>query len=116
MKCKRKGLVQPLSEIEGFPAFLDYLIRKRKGKVLGTVDACKGHLVYSVATYLGKCPVILTEDDVSAKKLYEDLQFFYDDKEVYLYPARVILFYNADLHSMDITADRMKIIDAMLIK
>ena len=116
MKCRRQGLVAPLSQIAGFETFIEQLRQTGKGKVLHTVDACKPHLTYALSTATVKNPIILTTDELSGKKLYEDMQFLYDQYEVYLYPARDILFYNADVHSMDITAERMKIIEALLTR
>ncbi|MGL4799453.1 MAG: transcription-repair coupling factor [Cellulosilyticaceae bacterium] len=116
MKCRRRALVEGLSKLEGLDTFITGFKKTGKGKVIHTVDACKGHLIYSLAHFTGTSPIIITQDEISAKKLYEDIQFLYEDKEVYLYPARDILFYNADVHSMDITAERMKIIEAMLMQ
>ena len=116
MNYNRKMLIEPLRQIEGFNEFLYKLQSTRKGKVVGTVDACKAHFIYGLSGDGKKAPVIITQDEISAKKLYEDLQYLYEEEKVYLYPARDILFYNADVHSMDITAERMKIIEALLMK
>lgn len=114
MDYKRKMLINPLTDIEGFNEFLYKFQSTHKGKVVGTVDACKAHFIYSTSALIGQTPVIITPDEISARKLYDDLQYLYEETKVYLYPARDILFYNADVHSMDITAERMKIIEALL--
>lgn len=114
MDYKRKMLIDPLMNNKGFPEFLYKLQSTQKGKVTGTVDACKAHLIYSMSAQIGKTPVIITPDEISARRLYDDLQYLYEEMKVYLYPARDILFYNADVHSMDITAERMRIIEALL--
>lgn len=114
MNYKRKMLINPLTDLDGFDEFLWKFQSTSKGKVVGTVDACKSHLMYSVSALIEKNPVIITPDEISARKLYDDLQYLYEEGQVYLYPARDILFYNADVHSMDITAERMKIIEALL--
>lgn len=116
MKLRRQGLVQAFEQIEGFDNFINRFKKTGKGKIVNTVDACKAHVVYGTSSYTDALPVIITPDELSAKRIYEDLQFLYDQYEVYLYPARDILFYNADVHSMDITAERMKIIEAMLTR
>lgn len=114
MKYNRKMLIDPLKQIEGFEEFFYKFESTHKGKVIGTVDACKAHFIYSVSRLAQKTPVIITPDEISAKRLYEDLQYLYEEEKVYLYPARDILFYNADVHSMEITASRMKIIEQLL--
>lgn len=116
MEYNFRGLIEPLQDMEGFLAFVKNLLTYKSGKVIGTVDAQKAHMIYALAYATKKTPVILTQDELSAKRLYEDMQFLYGEDKVYLYPARDILFYNADVHSMDITAKRMQIIEAILTR
>ncbi|MGL4362853.1 MAG: transcription-repair coupling factor [Cellulosilyticaceae bacterium] len=116
MIYKKKAFIDGIKEINGFNDFINKFKKLGKGKILHTVDACKGHLVYSIASLIEKNAIIVTTDEVSAKKIHEDLSYFYENKEVYIYPARDILFYNADVHSMDITAERMKIIKMLIEK
>ncbi|MGL4738003.1 MAG: transcription-repair coupling factor [Cellulosilyticaceae bacterium] len=114
MKQEPKGILEPLKAIEGFEAFVEAMRKNANGKVVGAVEASKGHLIYGFSYYANKKPLVVAHDEVSAKKIYEDLQYLYGESEVYLYPARDILFYNADVHSMDITAERMKIIEKLV--
>jgi transcription-repair coupling factor (superfamily II helicase) len=114
MEYNYKGLIEPVSKIKGFDSFIEKLKAKQSGKVIGTVDAQKAHMIYTMAYYTKQTPVIITKDEVSAKKLFEDIKLLYGEDKVYLYPERDILFYNADVHSMDITAKRMEIIEAIL--
>lgn len=114
MNYGKQTLIKPLEELEGFNKFVYDFNSTHTGKIVGTVDGCKGHLIYALTSETNRIPTIITADEVSAKKLYEDLQYLYEGREVYLYPARDILFYNADVHSTDITAERMKIIESLL--
>ncbi|MEG2841574.1 MAG: transcription-repair coupling factor [Cellulosilyticaceae bacterium] len=116
MEYKRLGLIEPIEQIKGFESFISNLQSTYKGKIVNTVEACKSHMIYASSYYAKSNPVIITSNEISAKKMYEDMQFLYGEESVYLYPARDILFYNADVHSMDITAERMKIIEALLTK
>ncbi len=116
MNNTKRAIIEPLMRLDGMATFMNRFQHTKKGEVVGTVDASKAQLICALAQQAQTQPVIITQDEVSAKKLYEDIQFFYDTQEVYLYPARDILFYNADVHSMDITAERMKIIEALLLK
>lgn len=115
MNYSKQTLIKPIEMLDGLNTFLSRFNKEYKGKVIGTVDGCKAHLIYALASHNKKTPVVITPDEVSGKKLYEDLQYLYEGQKVYLYPARDILFYNADVHSMDITAERMKIIEALLL-
>lgn len=114
MEYKRLGLIEPIEQIKGFNSFITNFKSSNSGKIVGTVEACKSHMIYALSYYAQMKPVIITSNEISAKRVYEDMQFLYGDEQVYLYPARDILFYNADVHSMDITAERMKIIEALL--
>lgn len=114
MTYQCKGLLEEAKDIPGLQKFVEDLKIGKSGKIINTVDSCKSHLITTVGQLLDVHPIIIAPDELSAKKLYEDMQLFYEEKEVYLYPARDILFYNADVHSMDITAERMKIIHQLV--
>lgn len=114
MKHELRGVLEPLKDLNGFEEFVKAIHMGENGKVIGAVEANKAHIIYSLSCNAEKKPVIIAPDEVSAKKIFEDLQFLYGDEGVYLYPARDILFYNADVHSMDITAERMKIIEQIV--
>ena len=56
--------------------------------------------------------LFLSEDEKSAKELYEDYRFY--DKNVYYYPAKDLLFFQADIHGNLLIRQRMKVIRALL--
>ena len=113
MEGKQQGLIEPLRELEGMHKVLEALKRKKNAKVVNMVDACKAHFLYAVSEFLETSPVIITYDEISTKRLAEDLQSLIGEEQVYVYPSRDILFYNADVHSMDITSARIKVIEAL---
>lgn len=51
--------------------------------------------------------LVITYSEQRMEQLYEDFRFY--DKSVYLYPAKDILFYSADIHGNSITRRRMDI-------
>lgn len=114
MEYKYKGLVQPLLELPGMEEALDYIKVKQNIKIVNMVDACKGHFIYGLGAFTGAPLVIVTYDELSTKRLAEDLEALVGKESVLIYPARDILFYNADVHSMDITAQRLNVIDALV--
>ena len=75
MKCRRRALVQPLEQLEGFEGFVSKFQKSGQGKIVGTVDACKGHMIYGLSSILERTPVIITEDDVSAKNFMKISSF-----------------------------------------
>ena len=52
--------------------------------------------------------LVVTYDDSRAKEIYEDFRCFTD--AVWLYPAKDLLFYNADIHGNLITRERMQVL------
>lgn len=75
--------------------------------VTGCIDTQKCHLIHTIGTDY-PYRIIVTHNETKAKEIYEDYRFF--DREVYLYPAKDVLFYSADIHSNNIVKQRMEIL------
>ena len=56
--------------------------------------------------------VIVTYDEKRAGEIAEEYEMY--RKEVYYFPAKDIIFFQADIYSNDITAKRMKVFRALL--
>lgn len=52
--------------------------------------------------------LVLTYSDKRAEELYSDLRFY--SRDVYMYPAKDILFFSADVHGNAITRKRMEVL------
>ncbi len=114
VEFKHRGLVEPLKSIEGMEALIEHLLAKRSAKVVSMVDACKVHFSYGISSFINQPIVVITYDEISTKKIAEDMMALHGKENVYIYPARDILFYNADVHSMDITSQRLRVIEALV--
>ena len=101
-----KTFVEPLKSLGGFSDMLK-LARKEKGlySVTGCIDAQKPHMMYTCSDGK-KNTLIVTFHEQKAKELYEDYRFF--DKEVVYFPAKDVLFYQADIRGNVLTAERMR--------
>ena len=84
-------------------------IKENKTPVLatGVVDGQKTHLIAGITNDVHKSNLVITHSELKAKEIYNDLKFFLKDKVV-LYPAKDIIFYWADVKSMDIIKERFK--------
>lgn len=84
-------------------------LRKKQTPLLvtGCIDTQKCHLIHTLGQEY-QYRVIVTYNEAKAKEIYEDYRFF--DREVYLYPAKDVLFYSADVHSNAIVKMRMDIL------
>ncbi|MDO4307701.1 MAG: transcription-repair coupling factor [Eubacteriales bacterium] len=80
-------------------------------EITGCMESQKAHLMYGLSG-LFPCKLILAEDERRAKELYEDYRFY--NKNVYFYPAKDLLFFQADIHGNLIIRQRMQVIRALL--
>lgn len=104
-------LVQPLKELEAFNKIVEQINNKVSPiHITGTIDSQKCHLIDALGN---KGKVIITYSEQRAREIYNDMQFF-QQEDVYLYPSKDIIFYNADVHSKDIIIERIKIIKRLL--
>ena len=88
----------PLLELQEYEN-LQEALKKAKGPVqaTGTLDSQKVHLMH----WLGKdggfsWKLVVTYDDQRAREIYDDFRSFTEN--VWLYPAKDLLFYSADIH------------------
>ena len=113
-----RALTAPLMELAEFQALTE-AIKGNKGilQVSGCMESQKVHLMYgTVSKVIDKHNhinhvFILTENDLKAKELYDDYRFY--DQNVCLYPAKDLLFYQADIHSNQLDRERMKVIKTL---
>ena len=107
-----KTFLQPLTELAEYEE-----IRKMAGKntgileISGCTESQKAHMMYGLSG-LFPSHLILAEDEKRAKEIYEDYRFY--DKNIYYYPAKDLLFFEADIHGNLLIRQRMKVIRALL--
>ena len=99
----------PLLELQEYENLREAL-KRAKGPVhaTGTLDSQKVHLMY----WLGKdggfpWKLVVTYDDQRAREIYEDFRSFTEN--VWLYPAKDLLFYSADIHGNLMTRQRIAV-------
>ena len=79
--------------------------------VEGCIDIQKCHLISGTGMPWPR-KLIVTHDEMRARQICEDYRFF--DKNVLYFPAKDILFYNADVHSDLITGQRLTAIHRLM--
>lgn len=107
-----KALTMPLEELAEFEEIKKELTRE-KGllQVCGCAASQKSHLIYALAGG-SKKRVIICASESKAKQVYEEYRFL--DGNVWLYPAKDFLFYQADIRSKELMRQRMSVIQAVL--
>ena len=96
----------PLYELGEFEEIVKLLKRKQTALSLtGCVDSQKLHMAYGLSDGF-KIKIIVTFSDLRAKEIYEDYKLY--DKNVTMYPAKDLIFYQADIHGNQLTKERIK--------
>ena len=100
----------PLLELQEYDNLVQAL-KSGKGplQVTGTLDSQKVHLMYELgeaSAFAWK--LVVTYDDTRAKEIYDDFRSF--TSQVWLYPAKDLLFYSADIHGNLMTRQRIAVL------
>ena len=107
-----QALTAPLMELAEYEE-----IRKRRRdgagmiRIAGCAASQKAHMMYALSdgfTY----KVIACSSETKAKQIYEDYRFL--DRDTYLYPAKDLLFYQADIRGRELARRRMEVIEAIM--
>lgn len=107
-----QAFLAPLAELAEYKEIFGR--RKKDSGVLqiaGCVNSQKTHLMYALSD---GCyyKIIAFSSDEKAKKAYEEYRFL--DENVYLYPAKDLLFYHADIKGKYLIKQRMEVVRAIL--
>lgn len=107
-----KLLFEPLGELEQFNSAKEAFEKNNKAiELLGCTDDSKLHLAAAL-TQKFDVKIIVTHSEISARQIVEDQMLY--DKTVMYFPAKDIIFYQADVFGNRIVADRMKVFRAIL--
>ena len=101
--------LQNLAEIEE----ISKCLKNNKGilQISGCMESQKAHLMYGLSREFKQC-LILAEDERKAKDICEDYRFY--DKKILFYPAKDLLFFQADIHGNLLIRQRMRVVKALL--
>ena len=104
----------PLLELQEYDNLVQAL-KSGKGplQVTGTLDSQKVHLMYELgeaSAFAWK--LVVTYDDTRAKEIYDDLRSF--TSRVWLYPAKDLLFYSADIHGNLMARQRIAVLRRLM--
>lgn len=104
----------PLLELQEYDNLVQALKSGRGPlQVTGTLDSQKVHLMYELgeaSAFAWK--LVVTYDDTRAKEIYDDFRSF--TSQVWLYPAKDLLFYSADIHGNLMTRQRIAVLRRLM--
>lgn len=100
-------LLAPLKELGEYEE-ITKVLDKKSGKVsiTGCVDSQKLHMIFGTdKDYDVK--LIVTYSDIKARELLEDCRLYC--RESYFYPAKDLIFYQADVHGNQLVKERIEV-------
>jgi len=107
-----RALTAPLKDLAGYEEMLKQLQTQHTVLALsGCVDSQKLHMVYGLGEGFA-CKLIVTFSDLRAREIYEDYKLY--DRNVMLFPAKDLIFYQADVHGNQLTTQRIKCLRRIL--
>lgn len=109
-----QALCGPLRELAEFEEISKKKM-ERPGmiRILGCTGSQKSHMMYALSDGC-RYKVIACSSESKAKQVYEEYRFL--SRDVHLYPAKDLLFYQADLRSKELVKQRMEVIEAVILK
>ena len=104
-------LISPLYELEAFASVREELKTTGIIELNGCQDAVKLHMANSLGEDFTH-KVLVTFSEQRAREIVDEYSFY--DKNVYLYPAKDMMFYQADIHGSMQTKERLKCVKAII--
>jgi len=116
-----KAFLAPMRQLGEFEEISQKAVGNRGLlQVTGCIDSQKSHFVHCMAeefhekkARVGGKPVtlIITYNDLRAKEMYENYRFF--DRDVLYFPAKDLIFFQADIHSNLLEQQRIQVLKAL---
>lgn len=107
-------VLQPLQELGEYEEIIKKLhTQQGKVSISGCVDSQKLHMLYGV-TQDYDARLIITYSDIKAKELLDDCRLY--DREACYFPAKDLIFFQADIHSNQLTRERVGVLRKILEK
>ena len=104
--------IKPLEELA---EYVELRGKMKRGKgvlaLSGCTEAQKAHMIYGLS-YDAKNVLVITENDLTARTIRENLAFYCPNAG--LYPAKDLLFYQADIASNLLDVQRMRVMKGLI--
>ena len=107
-----KGLMEPLINSKKFNEIISSINDNKCIEVEGLSESSKSYILNGIYENSKNSIVVITNSDLAAKNLYEDLSLFCTN--VFYFPSKEVVFYNLDAISGDLRWERLKVIKEIL--
>lgn len=108
-----QALWSPLTELAEYKQIRQKLKEGGIVSVAGCVDAQKWHMAYGLGDGY-KFKIIATFSEQHARDIFEQFRAY--DRNTLLYPAKDLIFYQADIHGNQQTKERIRVLKRLLQK
>ena len=109
-----QALLTPLQELAEFGSIKKAIKKGTETVALtGCVDSQKLHMIYGLGDGF-RIKVIATYSDIKAREIFEEYKFY--DRNVMLYPAKDLIFFQADIHGNQLVRERVKTLRRLMEK
>ena len=105
-------LKAPLTELADYEELVRELKTPGVVELEGCADPQKLHMIWGAGDGFSY-KIIATFDEKKAREIYEDYRFY--DPNTYLYPAKDLIFYQADVHGNLQTKERIRALKPLLL-
>lgn len=106
--------IEPLKNLSSYKKLIEAVSKKISPiKSYGITDENIGHICYALNQDLNTQLLIITYDDIKAKRIYEDIKNFNEDGAA-LFSTKEILFYKVDAISKEISNQRLKVLSQLV--
>ncbi|MBD5552205.1 MAG: transcription-repair coupling factor [Lachnospiraceae bacterium] len=108
-----EALRAPLRELGEFEE-IQKKLKKKEPVCLGLsgcVDSQKLHMIFGLGEGF-RYKLVITYSDQRMREIYEDYKFY--DRNVCMYPAKDLIFFQADIHGNQLVIERWKVLRRML--
>ena len=100
-----QALLAPLRELADFSDMKEQLKKNKALSISGCVDSQKLHMMYGLSDGF-KYKIIVTYSDLRVREILEDYRLY--DRNVMSYPAKDLIFYQADIHGNQLMKERIR--------
>ena len=99
------SILMPLTEWADYEQLKKGLDNGRTVSLSGCIDSQKIHMLEGLCEFFD-CKIIATYSDMRVREIVEDLRLY--ERNIYAYPAKDLIFYQADIHGSKLTAERIR--------
>lgn len=108
-----KALIESLHQQNKYSLVAEAIAHEGNCSIIGPCETDRAFLMHGFSEN-SNVRLVITYDEKRAELLYEDFRFY--DRNVYIYPAKDILFFSADIHGNSLSRRRMEIFRRLICK